>query len=366
MSRRNRLPKPVSRLVQELEGHLSILRDNYRKMQSDRALVGLVAATLRVLVCRSSGTEGLLWRLAERLSVSDEILLNTHGGVDPDLPLAKGLRLCVVPIQRPGSIPPPGFAEKFPIQQESLRDVIKTCEAVFTLGKSLTHEAIIKKIAEQIGTAHSDDGIEPGLATIEEVLFLGRPMYVDILGLVSELVIEVGERVIASAVSTGDYRRERFSPLLTLSVHICLRELPLGKVAVLSVRSHTAALLVETFLHPQSFVFKVTKDVQNSTELSVPLPQAWAPGDDVAFCLSYDQKARRLWTLGPHVTGDASEDCDLGSVDGLSLCVQQDGVSNHDPYILIKALTVHTRGFSPEQVAQLPQMFQKRSSEDPE
>jgi len=360
MSRRNRLPKPVSRLIQELEGHLSILRDNYRRMRADRALVGLVAATLRVLVCRSSGTEGLLWRLAERLTVSDEVLLHTHGGVNPDLPLAKGLRLCVVPIQRPGSMADPKFTEKFPVQQESLRDVIKTCEAVFTLGKSLTHEAIIKKIAEQIGTAHSDDGIEPGLATIEEVLFFGRPMYVDILELLSELAMEVGERVIACAVSVGDYRRERFSPLMTISGHVCLREIPLGRVGVLSMRSHTAALLVEAFLHPQTFAFKVTKDGQNSTELSVPLPQDWAPGDDVAFCLSYDQKVRRLWTLGPHVTGDVSDDCDLGFVDGLSPSGQPDGVSGSEPYILTKHLTVHTREFSPEQVAQLPQMFKKK------
>jgi hypothetical protein len=51
----------------------------------------IVASELRNLVCMSSGTEGLLWRLIDELGVFDEIPLAGGGTVNRDHPLAVGM-----------------------------------------------------------------------------------------------------------------------------------------------------------------------------------------------------------------------------------------------------------------------------------
>ena len=53
-------------------------------------------------------------------------------------------------LKRPGQARP-GYEKAFPVEPQLLRDVIKYGEAVYMPLKRFTHEAIIKKIAEQIG-----------------------------------------------------------------------------------------------------------------------------------------------------------------------------------------------------------------------
>jgi hypothetical protein len=112
----------------------------------------------------------------------------------------------VVPIQRPG----PHVDPKFPAAAtHSFRTVIKVAEAVVAAGKTYTHELLIKAIAQQLGTAHESEDVEIGLATMEAIFINGVNPFVPVLILDAELVLEVGERVLAAAEARGLFRRKR-------------------------------------------------------------------------------------------------------------------------------------------------------------
>jgi len=189
--------------MEALDDHLYLLRHNVLCLQKDDAHLKAVAAELRVLVCFSSGTEGLLWRMVESMNVSDAVELQLAGNIDGSHPLAKGLTFAFVPIQRAGLGPP-----ELPPRSYSLRKVIKRCEAIFVTGKGLTHEYLIKAIAEQMGSAHEADALELPLVTLRQMFITGTQPYVSILALVSELALEVGERVLSKAEGSLGFKRK--------------------------------------------------------------------------------------------------------------------------------------------------------------
>ena len=80
----------------------NLLRGNLHGLRENLAYLKDISARLRVLVCSSSGTEGLLWRLVDELGVDDKIFLHVPGKLKRDHPLAKGLQFAIVPIQRGG------------------------------------------------------------------------------------------------------------------------------------------------------------------------------------------------------------------------------------------------------------------------
>jgi hypothetical protein len=86
-----RVRKTVLQQLTDLEAHLFLLREHRHNLAKDLDYIKAIAAELRVLVCLSSGTEGLLWRLLERYHVSDQVELHVAGSVDRDHPLARGL-----------------------------------------------------------------------------------------------------------------------------------------------------------------------------------------------------------------------------------------------------------------------------------
>ncbi len=325
--------------------------------------IKVIAAELRVLLCLSGGTEGLLWRLADRLGVSDAIEVYSHGGVDPDHPLAKGLRLAVTFLQRPGAFAHPAFAKLSPDKVSRLRDVVKRDEAVYTLGRSFTHEQIIRKIAEQIGTAHADDGIEPGLATLNELLIYGRSVYFPILAFLAEATLEVGERVLYFAGTSGKYQRRRYSPPVSIVVHLTLREIPLGRVAIVTFQSHTAAVKVQVLISPRTFVFIVGKAAKRPTTVSVPFPSDWQEGGNVASCLVYDHRSKRLQAMGPNIGGESIEGCDLGYVHIAEFSHPQMDPA-HEPYALVQGIHTHEHLFTPSEFAQLLQKKRLAASSD--
>ncbi len=131
MANRGRIEKSTERKLADLEDHLYLVRVNLQGLVADLAHVKSLAAELRTLLCLSSGTEGLLWRLADELVVSDDVVLHVAGRVDPDHPLAKGLRFAVAFVQRPGPRADPKLP---PAQPWSLREFIKTAQAVWGTG----------------------------------------------------------------------------------------------------------------------------------------------------------------------------------------------------------------------------------------
>lgn len=203
---KKRISKSLLEQLRALDDHLYLLRKNLLELQKDEAHFKVIAAELRVLVCSSRWNEGLLWRMAEQIDVSDAVELQLAGNVDVKSPFASGLTFAFVPIQRAGFGHP-----LLPPQSYSLRSVIKDCDAIFITGKGLTHEYLIKAIAQQIGSAHEDDAIELPLATLKEIIFNGTSPYISILILISELVLEVGDRVLSKAEGSCGYKQKKRS-----------------------------------------------------------------------------------------------------------------------------------------------------------
>jgi len=306
---RVRLKKSEFRKLAELEDHLFLLREQYHNLSRDPAHLSVISAELRALVCESDKREGLLWRLAEALGVSAVVNVRAVGGINPDHPLAMGLRLFVPTLMRPD----PALPERFNCDDIDMRCLVKECLGAYSLGKSFTHEQLIKMIAQQIGSAHIDEGIEPGLATMEELLISGQPTYFPTIAFLAELTLEVGERVVAAAVASGRFRRRRYSPPITISVHVGLLEIPLGRVPIVSFDLRTSAITLDACFTPQTFTYTVTKWGQSPIHLCIPHPAQWE-GQDAVFCLSYDHRCKVLQTAGPTHAGDRMDECDLGFV----------------------------------------------------
>lgn len=203
--RRNRIEKTATRKLADLEDHLFLLNQHLSNLNNDLAYIKAVAAELRVLICKASGTEGLLWRLVDEYGVSDAVRLHVVGNLNPDHPMAQGINFSMIRISRPN----PALEAMLPSRLCIFRMIIKECEAVYSLGESYTYERIIRAIAEQMGSAHEDNGIEPPVAEIEKILINGLRPYVSILRLIGEITAEIGERVIAAAETKGVYVRKR-------------------------------------------------------------------------------------------------------------------------------------------------------------
>jgi hypothetical protein len=79
MSKNKRIPKTLSQKLDDLDAHLFIIRDHLSKLNESSSHLKILSAELRTLVCRSSGTEGLLWRLVDELKIDDRIFLHVPG-----------------------------------------------------------------------------------------------------------------------------------------------------------------------------------------------------------------------------------------------------------------------------------------------
>jgi hypothetical protein len=142
---RDRMPRPLSELLNALDDHQYLMREALHGLRNDRAHIKTLSAELRTLICMSSGTEGLLWRVADELKVSDAIELEGAGAANRDHPQAHGLVIWKVPLWRPGEGPP-----GLPKDLYRLRDVIKGSEAIYVAqipDRVFTHELLIGAIA---------------------------------------------------------------------------------------------------------------------------------------------------------------------------------------------------------------------------
>lgn len=350
--RRNRIAKTDARRLSDLEDHLYILRYELKNLKQDIAHLKVLSGELRTLLCLSSGTEGLLWRLIRRFDVTDQVRLHVAGSLDPDHPLAKGLRLAVVPIARPNR----EWEKHIPSRLYSFKNIIQSGEPVYTLGKSYTYEKLIKMVAEQTGVCHEDDGISPGLASIEEVLLNGIPSYFLAFRIITEITLQIGERVLAKGELLKAFHRHRFSPPLSISIHCSLRKSTLGRVPVAAFRSFIAEISVEAFMLPQSFLFLVRKEGMDPFEVTSPFPSDWKEGEDAVFCLTYIHESHRLQALSPGIYGTTIEARELGYVDA------RDILKPHpnpvcSANLRLKICYVHERLLNPQELTELPEIL---------
>jgi len=348
----NRIAKTDARRLSDLEDHLYILRYELKNLKQDIAHIKVLSGELRTLLCLSSGTEGLLWRLIRRFDVTDQVRLHVAGSLDTDHPLAKGLRLAVVPIARPNR----EWEKHIPSRLYSFKNIIQSGEPVYTLGKSYTYEQLIKMVAEQTGVCHEDDGISPGLASMEDVRFSGIPSYFPAFRIITKITLQIGERVLAKGEQIGAFHRCRFSLPLSISIHCSLREFPLGRVPVATFQSFIAEIFVEVFMMPQSFLFLVRKEGMEQFEVTSPFPPDWKEGDDAVFCLTYIHESHRLQALSPGIYGTTIEECDLGYVGGSDILKPRPNPIC-STNIRLKICYVHERLLNPQELSQLPELI---------
>jgi hypothetical protein len=208
LASRQRVKKTLERNLSDLDDHLYLLEDQLRRLGESDAHIKVIAAELRVLICFSSGTEGLLWRLADELGVSVEVTMFVPENLDPTLPLSVGLIFSYGPIETYSSGDPLSVPRNY-----SFREVIKKHEPVFISGKGITHEYLIKAIAQQMGTAHEDEGIELSLLEMESIFVRGVNPYIPILKTDAELVLQMGSRILREANRSINFVRKprRFS-----------------------------------------------------------------------------------------------------------------------------------------------------------
>src|SRR5437667_5716946 len=79
VARSSRVPRTTAELLQALDEQVYLLRISLHGLREDRAHLRPLAVGLRTLICKSSNTEGLLWRMVDQLHVSDEIMLECGG-----------------------------------------------------------------------------------------------------------------------------------------------------------------------------------------------------------------------------------------------------------------------------------------------
>jgi len=136
MARKNRILKTLERKLSDLDDHLYFLKESLAKLsKGDIAYLKTLAVELRVLVCKASGTEGLLWRIIDELHLHDAVHIHLAGNLDRDHPLAKGLQFSFVPVLRAGQCDP-----RLPPANYHLKAIIKECEAIVISGNGYTHE----------------------------------------------------------------------------------------------------------------------------------------------------------------------------------------------------------------------------------
>src|SRR6185312_1604430 len=136
------------------------------------------------------------WRIIEELQMDDTVHVHLSGDLNREAPLARGMQFFFSPILRAGV----GSPEWIPADYYSLKEIIKQSEALVVSGIGYTHEKLIRAVAEQIGSAHEDEGAEAHLVELNSTIVSNRPVLVSLLMADAELVLEVGERVLENAV----------------------------------------------------------------------------------------------------------------------------------------------------------------------
>jgi hypothetical protein len=172
-----------------------------------------LAAELRVLACKSSGTEGLLWRILDEFKMDDVVHVHLACNLNRDHILARDIQFSFVPVARAGKGDP-----GLPVRQWSLRGIIKECEAVVVAAEGYTHESLIRAVAEQMGSAHEDDGAAPYLVELARTVVANKPMLVRVLSLDADLVLEVGERTLAQLERVEGLVRRTRAPIPTSTI----------------------------------------------------------------------------------------------------------------------------------------------------
>ncbi len=302
--------------IRDFDHHQFLLRDALQRLGEDPAHLKIIAAELRTLICTSDDTEGLLWRLVSALNVSDEIFLEAAVSLKKGHPINAGVSFSTIPLNRPET-GPPGIAPEL----HSLREIIKEYEAVHLSsfqGPKITHEYLIKAIAQQMGSAHEDEGLEPVIRRLQCLFFNGVHPYTRVLAFDAELALQIGERLLDHCEHELNYQRARRKQVagnVTMILR-CFRVSDLvGIVPVLTFRSEISEVEIRCMARTSSIAFKFIKRGELVREISLPFVR---DPDLTLFAVSYSSTLREIRVIVNDV-GHAPVNCNLGWLDAMEI-----------------------------------------------
>jgi hypothetical protein len=355
MPRSSRVARTQGELLRALDDHQFLLREALQGLSEDRSRIKTLATELRTLICMSSGTEGLLWRLVDELKVSDVIELHVAESVNRDHPLNRGLAIWQIPLGRAGedTVGPPAALRH-------LRDVIKRCEAIYVAqipDRVFTHELLIGAIAGQMGGAHEAEGLDYSLVKLNSFLINRTELYFKVLAFDAELTLQIGERVLDQAEQSGEFRRAR-RPADFGDVTICVRfakRKPLaGRLPMFTLRSPVSESEITCSAAPQSTLFTLRKRGVVVAELRAAYPANWPNGVDALFTLSYSSAHRKARTItNDQVNGEAVP-CEFRWLDARELRLEPHAA--FEDFILLRCIPLYGRLLRPKECAQILQV----------
>ncbi len=201
-SAKKQIAKTNSQLLNALEEHLSTLVPMLAGLQSgDAAHVKDIATKLRLLICGSSGQQGLLWDLSEKVKARDTFQIR-YAKIDANNHfVTRGLQ--VFDSHKLANAP----GTPIPLREVSLREHISSHEIAFIDGVGLTYRELIKEMAEHSGTAHETPGISREMAKANAIRVGDVQPFVPLVDRVSRWTLDFGEIVIQQAVDLGYSRR---------------------------------------------------------------------------------------------------------------------------------------------------------------
>ena len=308
---RDRIPKSQERKLKDLDDQLFLLRGSLQKLNEDKAYLKNVSTGLRNLLCKSSGTEGLLWRLVDDFKISDSLYLHALGPRNLDHPRSFGLSFHCVPLKRGGE----GDPRILP-SECSFREIIENQEAVFIGGKILTHDHLIKAVAQQMGLAHEDDGLEPCLVSMSQIFINGLEHYIPVLVQDAEFALEIGERVLMAAEEKGEFLRNSRSGdygVVSILFQMNLEKQICSQIPLFRFRSHVGQVEVQGFARPMSIAYLLKKQGKVVGEITTPYPENWENGVDAIFVFFYYSRLRQCYAMTNAIAQDQEgEECDIG------------------------------------------------------
>ena len=203
MANRKRLDQD---LLRDLDIHLRELAPYLRHDLITEDEAPRLSNSLRLLTCKTSGKEGLLWRLAMRpdFSVSTRIEIGFF-------PVSRSMAL----LNKEATLQyrPPLTHEMDPSAPTYLCDFktfMRTERVITVLSKSYTFDDIIRIVADKLGGAHSDDELDETDAELVYGVKIGeRPLAYQVIGDILPFVLQVGERVRVQAIRLGIASRGR-------------------------------------------------------------------------------------------------------------------------------------------------------------
>ena len=336
--------------LQDLDSHLYLLREHRQGLSESQTHLKAISAELRTLICYSSKTEGLLWRLVDELHVHDQVYVHAVGKLQRDHPMTQGLQFYSIPIIRGGKGNP-----KLPPHNRSFRDLIKNSETLFAADKAITYEYLIKAVSQQMGSAHEDDGLEPALVELKSTMLNGVEPFVPVLLTATEYTLEIGERVLIEAEKQHDFRRAHHKhDFGNVSLALRLRVVKQlgGRVPLVTFHSYVANVDINCYAGPAGVSFSITKNGRQVSDIVAQYPADWQPGAEVLFILSYCSHKQKVRTLSNSTTSEVSGIDGLGWLHAGDLLLEHNN-TDHIDLVEKKFLLSYERLLSSDEAKQL-------------